>query len=105
MTRLSAAICGVGIVLLCSSVAIARSEVHGVQSAYDISIVGAASMYNPYRTGYREGGLETASGERYDPSAWAAAIQSDLREKFGGIRRGNKAMPLSRASIRRSSSK
>jgi rare lipoprotein A len=91
MTRLSAAICGVGIVLLCSSVAIARSEVHGVQSAYDISIVGAASMYNPYRTGYREGGLETASGERHDPSAWAAAIQSDLREKFGGIRRGNKA--------------
>jgi rare lipoprotein A len=86
--RLRAAICGVGIVLLCSSVAMARSEIRSVQSAYGISIVGAASMYNPYRPGYREGGLETASGERYNPSAWAAAIQIDLREKFGGVRQG-----------------
>jgi hypothetical protein len=39
----------------------------------------------------REGGLETASGERYNPSAWAAAIQIDLREKFGGVRHGNRA--------------
>ena len=88
--RLSAAICGVGIVLLCSSVAMARSEIRGIQSAYD-TIVGAASMYNPFRPGYREGGVETASGERYDPSAWAAAIQTALREKFGGVRRGRTA--------------
>ena len=86
--RLSAAICGVGIVLLCSSVAMARSEIRGIQSAYG-TIVGTASMYNPFRSGYREGGIETASGERYDPSAWAAAIQTDLREKFGGVRPGN----------------
>jgi peptidoglycan lytic transglycosylase len=46
-------------------------------------------MYNPYQPGYREGGTETSSGEHYDPSAWAAAIQADLREKFGGVRRGN----------------
>ena len=85
--RLSAAICGVGIVLLCSSVAMARSEIRGIQSAYG-TIVGTASMYNPFRSGYREGGIETASGERYDPSAWAAAIQTDLREKFGGVRPG-----------------
>jgi|ERR1700757_1058818 rare lipoprotein A len=88
--RLLAAICGAGIVLLCCSVVTARSEIRGIQSAYSVSIVGAASMYNPYRPGYREGGLETASGERYNPSAWAAAIQSDLREKFGGVRRGNR---------------
>jgi rare lipoprotein A len=86
--RLSAAICGVGIVLLCSSVATARSEIRGTQSAYG-TIVGAASVYNPFRPGYREGGVETASGERYNPSAWAAAIQTDLREKFGGVRPGN----------------
>jgi rare lipoprotein A len=74
IARLSAAICGAGILLLCYSVAMARSEIRGVQSSYGFSIVGAASMYNPYRPGYREGGLETASGERYNPSAWAAAI-------------------------------
>jgi rare lipoprotein A len=89
--RLSAAICGVAIMLLCCSVAMARSEIRGIQSTYGISIVGAASMYNPYRPGYREGSVETASGGRYDPSAWATAIQSDLREKFGGVRRGNRA--------------
>jgi rare lipoprotein A len=88
--RLSAAICGVGIVLLCSPVAMARSEIRGIQSAYG-TIVGAASMYNPFRAGYREGGIETASGELYNPFAWAAAIQTDLREKFGGVRRGNRA--------------
>src|ERR1700747_1247951 len=86
--RLSAAICGVGIVFLCSSVAMARSEIRGIQSAYG-TIVGAASMYNPFRPGYREGGVETASGEPYNPFAWTAAIQTDLREKFGGVRRGN----------------
>src|ERR1700745_1750306 len=87
--RLSAAICGGGILLLWSSVAMARSEIRGIQSAYD-TIAGAASMYNPFRPGYREGGVETASGERYNPSAWAAAIQTNLREKFGGVRRGNR---------------
>jgi rare lipoprotein A len=87
--RLSAAICGIGIVLLCCSVAMARSEIRVIQSTYG-TIVGAASMYNPFRPGYREGGVETASGERYNPFAWAAAIQTDLREKFGGVRRGNR---------------
>ena len=88
--RLSAAICCAGTVLLGSSVAMARSEIRAIHSADGISIVGVASMYNPYRPGYREGGVETASGERYDASAWAAAIQTDLREKFGGVRRGSR---------------
>ena len=87
--RLSAAICGVGILLLCSSVAMARSDIRGIQSAYG-TIVGAASMYNPFRPGYREGSVETASGERYNPSEWAAAIHTNLREKFGGVHRGNR---------------
>lgn len=31
---------------------------------------------------------ETASGEMYDAEAWTAAIQIDLRERFGGVRFG-----------------
>ena len=90
--RLSAAICGAGIVFLSSAVAMSRSEIRDVQSrtadrtAYGITIVGAASMYNPYRPGRGEGGVETASGGRYDPSGWAAAIQINFRENFGGVR-------------------
>lgn len=52
------------------------------------TIVGAASTYNPYRRGYREGGKETASGEQYDPTAWTAAIQTNLRDEFRGVRYG-----------------
>jgi rare lipoprotein A len=64
----------------------AASAVVGAASA----IVGAASMYDPYRPGYKSGTGETASGERYDPSAWAAAIQINLRGRFGGVRHGTK---------------
>lgn len=89
--RLSAAVCGVGILVFCSSAAMARSETGAVHSravdrpADGSTIVGTASMYNPFKPGYREGGPETASGERYDPSAWAAAIQIKLRGDFGGV--------------------
>lgn len=92
--RSSAAICGAVILALCSSAAMARSEIgaghaHGVDRARSgATIVGTASMYNPCRPGYREGGMQTASGERYDPSAWAAAIQINLRGDFGGVRHG-----------------
>ena len=113
LVRLSAAICGATILLACSSVAMARSEVRAVHSSavnritYSNTVVGAASMYNPYRPGYREGGIQTATGERYNPSAWAAAIQTALREKFGGIRvkEAEPAMPWSRTATRRPSSK
>jgi rare lipoprotein A len=90
VVRLSAVICGAAIVFACTSAAMARSEVSYAanRAAHDASIVGAASTYNPYRPGYREGGPETASGERYNPSAWTAAIQTGLREKFGGVRGG-----------------
>jgi rare lipoprotein A len=90
VVRLSAAICGAAIMFACSSAAMARTEAsHAAnRTADDASIVGTASTYNPYKPGYREGGIETASGERYDPSAWTAAIQTGLREKFGGVHGG-----------------
>ena len=57
------------------------------------AVEGTASMYNPYRPGPYEGGKQTASGEPYDPNAWTAAIQMDLRESFGGVRYGRLYRP------------
>jgi rare lipoprotein A len=91
--RSSAAVCG-ALVMLSISVTATRSEAGAVHSSGDISsasggaIVGAASTYNPFRPGWREGSRKTASGERYDPSAWAAAIKTSLRHKFGGVQYG-----------------
>jgi rare lipoprotein A len=56
-------------------------------------ISGVASTYNPYRPGWREGGRSTASGERYDPAAWTAAIKTSLRTKFGGVHYGTHYRP------------
>jgi rare lipoprotein A len=91
--RSCAAICG-AVVLLGITVGVARSEVVAVHSSAVVNdaagdaIVGAASTYNPFRPGWREGGPDTASGERYDPSVWAAAIKTTLRQKFGGVQHG-----------------
>ena len=91
--RSSAAICG-AVVALAVSVPAARSETDGVHSsaianaASGDAIVGAASMYNPFKPGTEEGGPNTASGERYDPSVWTAAIKTSLRQKFGGVQFG-----------------
>lgn len=91
--RSSAAICG-AIVALGISVTVARSEVVAVHSSAVVNaasgdaIVGAASTYNPFRPGWREGGPNTASGERYNPTVWAAAIKTTLRQKFGGVQYG-----------------
>jgi rare lipoprotein A len=46
------------------------------------TIAGVASWYNPYA---ELDDTETASGERYDPDKWTAAIQIDLRGAFGGV--------------------
>jgi rare lipoprotein A len=51
-------------------------------------LVGAISTYNPYRDGIEEGGVQTASGELYDPAGWTAAVQVGLRERVGGVRYG-----------------
>jgi peptidoglycan lytic transglycosylase len=56
-------------------------------------ILGTVSTYNPYRDGIEEGGTQTASGELYDPAAWTAAIQTDLRAQFGGVRYGKLYQP------------
>src|SRR5215471_8370879 len=93
--RSSAAVCG-AVVAFAISVTVARSETVAVHSSAVVddacgdAIVGAASTYNPFRPGWREGGPDTASGERYDPSAWAAAIKTSLREKFGGVQFGER---------------
>src|SRR6476620_7204647 len=85
--RSRAALCG-------ALVTLARSEISAVHSSAVVNaasgdaIVGAASTYNPFRAGWREGGRNTASGERYDPSVWAAAIKTSLRRKFGGVQYG-----------------
>jgi rare lipoprotein A len=97
VVRMGAAIGVVTIMAVSSSLAFARSsdQNRNKLEAADAShaIVGIASEYNPFHPGYREGGPETASGERYDPSAWTAAIQTDLREKFGGVHYGKDYRP------------
>jgi rare lipoprotein A len=44
------------------------------------TIIGAASFYDDPG--------ETASGEQYDPKAFTAAAQLEIRDKFGGIKFG-----------------
>ena len=58
-----------------------------------MAVSGIASTYNPYRDGPTEGGVQTASGEFYDPTGWTAAIQTDLRAQFGGVRYGRLYRP------------
>ena len=89
-----AATCGALVVLAVSGAVITRSEAGGVHSSAVVAaaagraIVGAASTYNPFKPGREEGGPSTASGERYDPAGWAAAIKTSLRQKFGGVQFG-----------------
>jgi rare lipoprotein A len=58
------------------------------------TITGTASTYNPDDpTDLDAGNEETASGERYDADDWTAAIRTDLRGKFGGVRFGRNYRP------------
>src|SRR5262245_25297605 len=41
----------------------------------------------------QEGGPQTASGELYDPLAWTAAIKTELRNRFRGVRYGRLYQP------------
>ena len=53
------------------------------------AIVGIASTYDPGdATDLDAGNAETASGQFYDADDWTAAIQIDLRGRFGGVRYG-----------------
>jgi rare lipoprotein A len=96
--RSGAAICVVVAVIgVYSSVSRARladyDQINLQVAAAGPVISGIASTYNPYRPGYRSGGAKTASGERYDPAAWTAAIQTNLRRMFGGVRYGKDYRP------------
>lgn len=69
-------------------------------------MVGVASTYDPINRDESEdsGSLETASGELYDEGGWTAAIRTDLRDRFGGVRYGRDyqgAYALVEASNRR----
>ena len=90
--RLGAAICVGAIVIASLSSPIARPADQNQNklnaTAMGPAIRGIASTYNPFRPGFRSGGKETASGEPYDPAAWTAAIQVNLRDRFGGVRYG-----------------
>jgi peptidoglycan lytic transglycosylase len=58
-------------------------------------IVGIASTYDPTGADKEDSSnLETASGELYDNTAWTAAIQIDLRGRFGGVRWGKNYKPV-----------
>ncbi len=58
------------------------------------AIVGIASTYNPTDAKDMDAGNEeTASGERYDANSWTAAIRTDLRAQFGGVRFGKNYQP------------
>jgi peptidoglycan lytic transglycosylase len=99
--RVCAAFCGAAILIVYSSSAMAKLGTVGKSTAASrhdacamgVTIVGTASTYNPFEPGYKEGGIQTASGERYDPIAWTAAIQTDLRGTFGGVRYGKDYRP------------
>src|SRR5207237_5689974 len=69
------------------------SRIQNVAAFTGATIIGTVSTYNPYRDGNEEGGPQTASGELYDPDAWAAAIKTDLRNRFGGVRYGRLYQP------------
>ncbi len=116
VVRLGAAICGIVILCVCTSSGIAKptmdkDEVAALRASHTRagllkrhtleekpshsggSIVGAASMYNPFEPGPYEGPTETASGESYDLAGWTAAIQTRFRQMFGGIRFGKEYQP------------
>jgi Transglycosylase SLT domain len=76
--RLGDAICVAAIMFACSSYSVSsigiEKEITPVPAASGPGIAGVASPHNPYRKDDRSGGIETASSERYDPTAWIAAI-------------------------------
>ena len=78
VVRLGGAICVAAITFVCSSYSVSSNgiekEITPRSVANGPEIVGVASSYNPYRKDYRSGDIETASGERYDPTAWTVAI-------------------------------
>ena len=81
VVRLGGAIRVAAIIFACSSSSVSsigvQKQVTTQPVASGPSILGVASVYNPYRNDRRSGGPETASGELYDPTTWTAATQSE----------------------------
>lgn len=46
-------------------------------------VVGTATTYNPFAVGWKTGGPGLATGGRYNPDAWEAAIQVDIGREVG----------------------
>jgi rare lipoprotein A len=58
------------------------------------ALVGIASTYDPTDPLDLDAGKqEMASGEHYDINGWTAAIRTDLRAQFGGVRFGRNYVP------------
>lgn len=58
------------------------------------ALVGIASTYDPTDPLDLDAGKqEMASGEMYDINSWTAAIRTDLRTQFGGVRFGRNYVP------------
>ena len=57
--------------------------------------IGIASTYNPHDPKDRFAGSgRTSTGEIYDGNNWTAAIRTDLRWHFGGVRYGRNYQPV-----------
>jgi hypothetical protein len=72
VVRLGGAICVAAITFACSSYSVSSNGIEKEITPRPVAsggIVGVASSSNPYRKDYRSGDIETASGERYDPTA------------------------------------
>ena len=73
VVRLGGAICVAAITFACSSYSVSSNgiekEITPRRVVSGPGMVGVASSYNPFRKDDRSGDIETASGERYDPTA------------------------------------
>jgi len=76
-----------------SALSLLVTLVRRTQRYVGTTIVGIASTYNPFRDKIGSDEKQTSSGEPYDPAAWTAAIQIDLRDRFGGVRYGKNYQP------------
>jgi len=73
IVRLGGAICVAAITFACSSYSVSSNgiekEITPRRVVSGPGMVGVASSYNPFRKDDRSGDIETASSERYDPTA------------------------------------
>ncbi len=74
---------GILFITLCASVAYAAIP-PDTPSSLTPKVVfrGDASTYNPNYPGYKTGGQSLATGGRYNPNAWEAALQLGLARKY-----------------------